>query len=66
MSNFIPNKIIICDDRHHHWINRHIENLIPYSDNLYKTFVHGKNIVVHLLAFNNYFTKPIKSVYSES
>ena len=27
MSNFVPNKIIICDDRDLPWMNRHIKIL---------------------------------------
>ena len=53
MSNFVPNKIIICDDRDPPWMNRHIKNLILYKANFYKTFVRGKNSMFHLLTFHN-------------
>ena len=53
MSNFVPNEIIICDDRDPPWMNRHIKNLILYKANFYKTFVRGKNSMFHLLTFHN-------------
>ena len=33
ISNFVPNKIIICDDCNPPSVNRHIKNLILYKDN---------------------------------
>ena len=53
MSYFVPNEMIICDDRDPPWMNRHIKNLILYKANFYKTFVRGKNSMFHLLVFNN-------------
>ena len=48
MSKFVPNEIIICDDRDPPWINRHIKDLIHYKANFYKTFVRGKNSMFYL------------------
>ena len=42
MSNLILKKTIICDDWGPSWINHHIKNFLPYKDNFYKKFVHGK------------------------
>ena len=53
MSNFVPNEIIICDDRDPPWMNRHIKNLILYKANFYKTFARGKNSMFHLLTFHD-------------
>ena len=53
MPHFVPNEIIICDDRDPPWMNRHIKNLILYKAIFYKTFVRGKNSMFHLLTFNN-------------
>ena len=53
MSNFVPNEIIICDDRDPPEMNRYIKNLILYKANFYKTFVRGKNSMFHLLTFHN-------------
>ena len=53
MPNVVPNEITICDNRDPPWMNRHIKNLIFYKTNFYKTFVHGKNSMFHLLTFNN-------------
>ena len=39
MPNFVPNEIIICDNRDPPWMNCHIKNLILYKDNFYKNFV---------------------------
>ena len=63
MSNFVPNEIIICDDRDPPWMNRHIKNVILYKANFHKTFVCGKNSMFHLLTFHNL---TFKSIYSES
>ena len=53
MSNFVPNEIIICDDRDPPWMKRFIKYLILYKANFYKTFVRGKNSMFHLLTFHN-------------
>ena len=60
MSNFVPNEIIICDDRDPSWMNRHINNL--NEDNFYKKFARGKNNMRHLLTFN-ILQKPFKPIY---
>ena len=52
MSNFIPNKIITCDDR-------------GPPCNFYKTFVSGKKQYVPSFNFL-YFIKPFRLIYSES
>ena len=54
MPNFVPNKIVICDNRDPPWMNHHIKNLILNKTNFCKTFVHGKNSMLHLLTFNNF------------
>ena len=61
MSNFVPNEIIIFDDRDPPWMNHHIKNLIRYKDDFNKKFVHGKNSMLHLLTFN-ILQKPFKSI----
>ena len=53
MSNFVPNEIIICDDRDPLWMNSHIRKFILYKDNFYKKFVHRKNSMLHHLTFNS-------------
>ena len=52
MSNFVPNEIIICDDRDPPWMKRHIKNLILYKANFYKTFVRGKKQYVPSFNFS--------------
>ena len=42
MSNFVPDEIIICNDRDAPWMNRHIKILILRKTNFFKTFVRGK------------------------
>ena len=59
MSNFVPNEIIICDDRDPSWMNRHIKNL--NEDNFHKKFARGKNNMRHLLIFyKNHLSQFIK------
>ena len=53
MSNFVPNKIIICNDRDPPWMSHHIKNLILYRANFYEMSVCGKNSMFHLLTFHN-------------
>ena len=53
MSNFLPNKIISCENRDSPWMNCHIKYLILYKTNFYTTFIHGKNSMFHYLTFNN-------------
>ena len=36
MSNFIPNKLMIFDDRELPWFHRKIKNLIKYQNQIYK------------------------------
>ena len=36
MSNFIPNKLIIFDDKEPRWIDRKIKNLIKHKNQIYK------------------------------
>ena len=36
MSNFIPNKLVIFDDREPPWFDRKIKNLIKYKNQIYK------------------------------
>ena len=36
MSNFIPNKLIIYEDREPPWFDRKIKNLIKYKNQIYK------------------------------
>ena len=36
MSNFIPNKLIIYEDREPLWFDRKIKNLIKYKNQIYK------------------------------
>ena len=59
ISNFVPNEIIICDDRDPPWMKRHIKNFILYEDNFYKKFVLGKNTILHLLTFNSLLNRII-------
>ena len=37
MSDFVPNKVIIYNDRDRPWMNCHVKNLILYKDNYYKS-----------------------------
>ena len=53
MSDFVPNEIIICDNRDPPWMKRFIKYLILYKANFYKTFERGKNSMFHLLTFHN-------------
>ena len=53
MSDFVPNKVIIYNDRDRPWMNCHVKNLILYKDNYYKSLYVEKNSMLHLLTFNN-------------
>ena len=53
MSNFVSNKLIICDDQDPLSMKCHTKNPILYKDNHYKTFVRGRNRLFHLFTFNN-------------
>ena len=52
-SNFVPNEIIICDDRESSWMNRHIKNLVFTKLITIKRLYVEKNSMFHLLAFHN-------------
>ena len=53
MSNFVPNVITIRYHRDLSWMKCHIKNLILYKTNFYKTFIRGKNSMIHHLTVNN-------------
>ena len=37
-SNFVPNKIIMCDDRDPPWINDNVTNKIRWKNSMYKNY----------------------------
>ena len=39
MSNYIPHKTIICNDRDPPWINRDIKQLILDKNHAYKSYI---------------------------
>ena len=43
MSNYIPNKKIIFDDREPPWFDRKIKNLIKYKNQIYKDTPYHKS-----------------------
>ena len=53
MPNFVPNEIMICDDRDLSWMNRHIRNLILYKLISIKRLYLEKKSIFHLLTFHN-------------
>ena len=36
MSNFVPNKLITCDDQDPPWMNRYTKNLVVAINDFYK------------------------------
>ena len=40
-ANFVPNKVITCDDRDPPWINDNIKNKIRWKNSMYKN--HKRN-----------------------
>ena len=38
-KNFIPNKVITCDDRDPPWINEEVKNFIRFRNEIYKNYV---------------------------
>ena len=36
MSNFVPNKLITCDDKDPPWMNRYTKNLVVAINDFYK------------------------------
>ena len=44
-ANFVPNKVITCDDRDPPWINDNIKNKIRWKNSMYKNHkINGKKI----------------------
>ena len=37
-TNFVPNKVITCDDRDAPWINDNIKNKIKWKNSMYKNY----------------------------
>ena len=37
-TNFVPNKVITCDDRDPPWINDNIKNKIRWKNSMYKNY----------------------------
>ena len=37
-TNFVPNKVITCDDRDPPWINDNIKNIIKWKNSMYKNY----------------------------
>ena len=37
-TNFVPNKVITCDDRDPPWINDNIKNKIKWKNSMYKNY----------------------------
>ena len=37
-ANFVPNKVITCDDRDPPWINDNIKNKIKWKNSMYKNY----------------------------
>ena len=37
-TNFVPNKVITCDDRDPPWINDNIKNKIRWENSMYKNY----------------------------
>ena len=53
MSNFVPNKIITCDDRDTFWMNRYIKNLIVVINDFHKNFILTSNNMSNLFIIKN-------------
>ena len=61
MSNFVPNKLVTCDDRDPPWMNRYIKNLV---NDFHKKFVLPSSNNDNLFMFKNLQNRLIKSVHT--
>ena len=46
IANYIPNEIILCDDRDPPWFNKHIKSLINNTNRIFKSFMNSRNTPV--------------------
>ena len=64
MRNFIPNKLMIFDDRKLPWFDRKIKNLIKYKNQIYKE-THDRKSNHYIQNLINTKVDQVKSKYYE-
>ena len=53
MSNFVPNKLVTCDDQDSPWMNCYVENLIVTINDFHKKFVLPSSNMDNLFMFEH-------------